>query len=64
MVMRRGKIADHVHPYLEVGPFKFKRVQEFKYLGSILTQKKDELTKKKQDYSPVICYGLNKALKA
>lgn len=40
MIVRRGEIADHVHPYLKVKPYKFKRVQEFKYLGLILTQKK------------------------
>lgn len=40
MIVWRDEVIDHVHPNLEVGQYKFKRVQEFKNLGSIMTQKK------------------------
>jgi len=44
MIVQKRVLADHVHPFLEVGQYKFQRVQEFKYLRSILTQKNYELT--------------------
>lgn len=44
MILQWGEIANNVHLHLEVGQYKFKRVQEFKYLGSLLTQNNVELT--------------------
>jgi hypothetical protein len=44
LIMQRGELADHVFPFLEVEQYKFQRVREFIYLGSILTEKNDELT--------------------
>jgi len=66
LIMQRGEVADHVHPFLEVGQYKFQRVKEFKYLGSILTDKNDELTEiKARLQSGNKCYyGLSNMLKA
>lgn len=64
--MQRGEVADHAHPFLEVGQYKFRRVKEFKYLGSILTEKIDELTdiKARLQSGNKYYYGLSNVLKA
>jgi hypothetical protein len=66
MIVQRREPADHDHPFLEVGQYKFQRVQEFKYLGSIMTQKNDELNEiKARLQSGNKCYyGLSNLLKA
>lgn len=66
MIVQRGKLMDNVHPYLEVESYKFKRVLEFKYLGSILIQKNNELIeiKARLQSGNKCCYGLNKVFKA
>lgn len=66
MIVRRREVADHVHPLLEIGQYKFQRVQKFKYLESILTKKNYELTEiKVRLHSSNKCYyRFNKSLKA
>lgn len=39
--MRKRETEGHAHSLLEVGSYKFKRVQELKFLGLILTQNND-----------------------
>lgn len=67
MIAWGGETADHINRHLEVEQYQFKRLQEFKYLGSILTQTNDKLTEIQTILQSGInarYYGLNKLLKA
>jgi len=41
MVVQRHGPEDHSNDYLEVDNKKFRRVQEFKYLGTLITQQNE-----------------------
>lgn len=62
----KGGRGSCTHLYLEVEPYKFKRVQEFKCLESISTRENDELTALKVRFQSVnkCNNGLNKLLMA
>lgn len=55
--MRKRETEGHAHSLLEVGSYKFKRVQELKFLGLILTQNNDDLIEiKTRHLSDNTCY--------
>jgi hypothetical protein len=66
LIVQKEELADYVHTFLEIGQYKFQRVQEFKYLGAILIEKNDELTEIKASLqSGNKCYyGLSNLLNA
>lgn len=65
MILQRREISHYIHTHLEVGLYRFKRVREFIYLGSILTQRNEESaeTKARLQAGNKCYYGLIKLLK-
>lgn len=58
-------VLEDVHTHLEVGAYKFNRVQKFKYLGTLITQNNIQEEIKARIHTGNRCYfGLNQLFKS
>lgn len=66
MIIQRKGLVDDIHTHLEVDEYKVKRVQEFIYPGSCITQKNEiqAETRGRIQVGDRWFYGLNKILKS
>jgi len=66
MIAQRSVLPEDVHTHLEVGAYKFNRVQKFQYLGTLITQNNEIQEEIKARIHAVNrCYfGLNKLFKS
>lgn len=66
MIALRSVLSKDVHTHLEVGAYKFKRVQKFQYLGTLITQNNEiqgEI-KARINAGSRCFFGLNKLFKS
>jgi hypothetical protein len=66
MIAQRVVLPEDIHTHLEVGAYKFSRVQKFKYLGTLITQNNEiqEEIKARIHASNRCYFGLNKLFKS